>query len=124
MLLKTSYVASALPQLMLEAGQYGELVDLVLNDGELPDENPVDKRNASLQRLQFALKAALRNERYDDAAKLALKAGGVTAGNDRQESLIQANTDLISHLLPAHQTPRNSIAENILDGLARRTPCI
>ncbi|MCY4531540.1 MAG: hypothetical protein OXC84_04320 [Gammaproteobacteria bacterium] len=101
--LRNSYVASALPQLMLEAGQYGELVDLVLNDGELPDENPVDKRNASLQRLQFALKAALRNERYDDAAKLALKAGGVTAGNDRQESLIQANTDLISHLLPAHR---------------------
>ena len=101
--LKYSYVASALPQLMLEAGQYGELVDLVLNDEELPDENPVDKRNASLQRLQFALKAALRNERYDDAAKLALKAGGETAGNDRQESLIQTNTDLISHLLPAHQ---------------------
>lgn len=101
--LKNSYVDSALPQLMLEAGQYDELVDLVLNDGELPDENPVDKRNASLQRLQFALKAALRNERYDDAAKLALKAGGETAGNDRQESLIQANTDLISHLLPAHR---------------------
>ena len=101
--LKNSYVASALPQLMLEAGQYGELVDLVLSDGELPDGNPVDKRNASLQRLQFALKAALRNERYDDAAKLALKAGGETAGNDRQESLIQANTDLISHLLPAHR---------------------
>ena len=101
--LESSYVASALPQLMLEAGQYGELVDLVLNDEELPEGNPVDKRNASLQRLQFALKAALRNKRYDDAAKLALKAGGETAGNDRQESLIQENTDLISHLLPAHQ---------------------
>ncbi|SFI44465.1 ATP-binding protein [Nitrosomonas sp. Nm34] len=101
--LKNSYVASALPQLMLEAGQYSELVDLVLKDGELPNENPVNKRNASLQRLQFALKAALRNNRYDDAAKLVLKAGGETAGNDRQESLIQANTDLISHLLPAHR---------------------
>ena len=101
--LESSYVASALPQLMLEAGQYSELVDLVLNDEKLPEGNPVDKRNASLQRLQFALKAALRNERYDDAAKLALKAGGETAGNDRQESLIQDNTDLISHLLSAHQ---------------------
>ena len=101
--LRSSYVASALPQLMLEAGRYGELVDLVLNDEKLPEGNPVDKRNASLQRLQFALKAALRNERYGDAAKLALKAGGETAGNDRQESLIQDNTDLISHLLPAHQ---------------------
>ncbi len=101
--LENSYVASALPQLMLEAGQYGELVDLVLNDGELPDGNLVDKRNVSLQRLQFALKAALRNKRYDDAAKLALKAGGETAGNDRKESLMQDNTDLISRLLPAHQ---------------------
>lgn len=101
--LKNSYVASALPQLMLEAGQYGELVDLVLKDDELPNGNPVDRRNASLQRLQFALKAALRNKRYEDAAKLALKAGGETAGNERQEALIQANTDLISHLLPAHR---------------------
>jgi hypothetical protein len=52
---KNSYVASALPQLMLEAGQYEELLDLVLEDAELPDQNPVDRRNASLQRLQFAL---------------------------------------------------------------------
>ena len=101
--LKSSYVASAVPQLMLEAGQYSELVDLVLSDEKLPEGNQVNRRNASLQRLQFALKAALRNNRYDDAAKLALKAGGETAGNDRQESLIQDNTDLISRLLPAHQ---------------------
>ena len=100
---KNSYVASALPQLMLEAGHYEELVKLVLEDTELPDENPVDRRNASLQRLQFALKAALRTEHYDDAAKLALKAGGETAGNDRQQRLFQENTDLVSQLLPDHR---------------------
>ncbi len=99
---ENSYVASALPQLMLEAGQYDELVELALGDENLPTENPIDRRNVSLQRLQFALKAALRMKRYDDAAKLALKAGGETAGNDRQEALIQANTDLISHLLPGY----------------------
>ncbi|MCK5240858.1 ATP-binding protein [bacterium] len=98
-----SYVASALPQLMLEAGQYEELLELVLEDAELPDENPVDRRNASLQSLQFALKAALRMKRYDDAAKLALKAGGETAGNDRQQALLQKNTDLVSQLLPDHR---------------------
>lgn len=98
-----SYVASALPQLMLETGQYDKLVDLVLKDENLPEKNPIDRRNTSVHRLQFALKAALRNNRNDDAAKLALKAGGETAGNDRQESLIQANTDLVSHLLPAHR---------------------
>lgn len=100
---KNSYVASALPQLMLEAGQYRELVELVLEDRDLPSEDSVETRFVSLQRLQFALKAALRNRCYVDSAKLALKAGCETAGNDREESLIQANTDLFSHLLPARQ---------------------
>lgn len=100
---KDSYVASALPQLMLEAGLYSELVDLVLNDQDLPSEDPIEKRVVSLQRMQFALKAALRNRCYGDSAKLALKAGNETAGNDREESLIQTNTDLFSHLLPAQQ---------------------
>ncbi len=100
---RSSYVASALPQLMLEAGQYDELVDLVLSDSDLPSDNPVDRRNASLHRLQFALKAALRKERYEDAVKLALKAGGETAGDARQRALVQENTDLVSHLLPDHR---------------------
>ncbi len=100
---KNSYVASALPQLMLEAGQYDQLIDLVLSDSDLPKNNPVDRRNTSLQRLQFALKAALRNKRYKDAAKLALKAGGETAGDNRQQVLIQENTDLVSRILPDHQ---------------------
>ncbi|HVW57832.1 MAG TPA: ATP-binding protein [Rhizobiaceae bacterium] len=101
--LTSSYVAAALPQLMLEAGLYAELVELVLQDDDLPNHSPVERRNSSLQRLQFALKAALRKKQYEDAAKLALKAGGETAGSDRQEALIQSNTDLISHLLPAHR---------------------
>jgi hypothetical protein len=74
--LTSSYVATALPQLMLEAGQYAKLVALVLADKDLPTANPVERRVASLQRLQFALKAALRSKSYEDAAKLALKAGG------------------------------------------------
>ncbi len=101
--LTSSYVAAALPQLMLEAGLYAELVELVLRDDDLPDHSPVERRNSSLQRLQFALKAALRKKQYEDAAKLALKAGGETAGSDRQEALIQSNTDLVSHLLSAHR---------------------
>jgi hypothetical protein len=100
---RNSYVASALPQLMLEAGQYNELIELVLQNKDLPNDNPVDRRNASLQRLQFALKAALRLKRYDDAAKLALKAGGEMAGSSRQEALIQSNTDLTARLLLGHQ---------------------
>ena len=100
---ENSYVASALPQLMLEAGQYNKLVSLALTDQGLPSENPVERRNAMFRRLQFALKAALRKFRYEDAAKLALKAGGESAGDDRRQKLVQENTDLASRLLPDNQ---------------------
>lgn len=90
----SAYVASALPQLMLEAGHIAELVALALSSEALPATSPVEKRDVELQRLQFALKASLRAKRYTDAAKLALKAGGESAGDERQRKLLQANTDL------------------------------
>ena len=55
----SAYVASTLPQLMLEAGQLGELINLALSSSLLP-KNPIEKREVELQRLQFALKASLR----------------------------------------------------------------
>jgi hypothetical protein len=91
---KSAYVASALPQLMLEAGHIAELVELALSSEALPDASPIEKRDVELQRLQFALKASLRAKRYTDAVKLALKAGGESAGDERQRKLLQANTDL------------------------------
>lgn len=90
----SAYVASALPQLMMEAGQFAELVALALSSQALPSTSPVERRDIELQRLQFALKASLRAKRYTDAAKLALKAGGESAGDERQRKLLQANTDL------------------------------
>ena len=90
----SSYVAAALPQLMLEAGQFEQLVTLALSSESLPDSSPLERRDVELQRLQFALKASLRARRYVEAAKLALKAGGECAGDERQRMLIQANTDL------------------------------
>ncbi|MBS3975901.1 MAG: NACHT domain-containing protein [Syntrophomonadaceae bacterium] len=95
----SAYVASALPQLMLEAGYIEELVALALSSEALPSTNPVEKRDIELQRLQFALKASLRAKRYTDAAKLALKAGGESAGDERQRKLLQANTDLAAVFL-------------------------
>ncbi len=91
---KSAYVAAALPQLMLEAGQFSELLELALSTEGLPEGSPLEKRDVELQRLQFALKASLRAKRYADAAKLALKAGGETAAESRQHNLIQENTDL------------------------------
>lgn len=100
---KNSYVAAVLPQLMLEAGQYDDLVDMALAEEGLSDLDPAERRNSALQRLQFALKAAMRRSRFEDAAKLALKAGGETAGDDRQQSLIQENTHLVSKLYDPHR---------------------
>lgn len=98
----SAYVAAALPQLMLEAGQYSELVALALTSGGLPETSPVERRDVELQRLQFALKAGLRIRRYADAAKLALKAGGESAGHDRQRSLLQDNTDLAAAFMDSN----------------------
>ena len=95
----SAYVASTLPQLMLEAGQFSELVTLALTSAALPKTSPIEQHDVELQRLQFALKASLRLKRYPDATKLALKAGGETAGDDRQRKIIQANTDLAALFL-------------------------
>jgi hypothetical protein len=96
---QSAYVASALPQLMLEAGQFTELVDLALSSTALPEGSPLERRDVELQRLQFALKAGLRTRRYVPAAKLALKAGGETAGDQRQRKLLQENTDLAAEFI-------------------------
>ena len=95
----SAYVASVLPQLMLEAGQFAGLVALALSSEALPSTSPVEKRDIEVQRLQFALKASLRAKHYTEAAKLALKAGGESAGDERQRKLIQANTDLAATFL-------------------------
>jgi len=97
---KTSaYVASVLPQLLLEAGNFLELVKLALNSTALPETSPLEKRDVEIQRLQFALKASLRSKRYLDAAKLTLKAGVETAGDNRQRKILQTNTDLAATFL-------------------------
>jgi hypothetical protein len=98
----SAYVAAALPQLMLEAGQFSELVELALTSRGLPETSPVERRDVELQRLQFALKAGLRIQRYTDAAKLALKAGGECAGDDRQRGLLRDNTDLAATFMDSN----------------------
>jgi hypothetical protein len=95
----SAYVASSLPQLMLEADQLDELIALALSSDSLPVDDPVEQRDVEIQRLQFALRASLRAQRWMDAAKLALKAGQEVAGNSRQDALFQNNTDLLSVFL-------------------------
>ena len=95
---KSAYVASTLPQLMLEAGQLRELIDLALSSSLLPS-NLIERRDVELNRLQFALKASLQAERFPAAAKLALKAAQETTGNTRWRALLRDNTDLAAKFL-------------------------
>jgi NACHT domain len=90
------YVASVLPQLMWEAGHFDELFEMALKSESLPANKPWERRDIELQRLQFALKAALRVRRQLDATKVAIKAGGESAGDERQTKILQANSDLAS----------------------------
>ncbi len=95
----SSYVASTIPQLLLAAGRMDELVDLALSADGLPTSNPLERRDVEVQRMTFALKACLQEKRYAPAAKLALKVAGELAGVERQNDLIQGNTDIASALL-------------------------
>lgn len=96
---QSSYVASVLPPLLLQAGKLDELISLALSGEGLPSANPLEKRDVELQRLTFSIKASLQQKQYAAAAKLALKAGGESAGEERQNTMIQENTDLAAHLL-------------------------
>ena len=93
-----TYVAEVLPQLYLQAGQYDQLISIALSETLLPINNPIDTRNVMVYRLQFAFKAALRSEKYEDAIKLALRAGEEVAGDKRQQSLFRNNIDLLPKL--------------------------
>ncbi|MBB5209257.1 hypothetical protein [Chiayiivirga flava] len=98
---ESAYVASTLPQLLLSAGRIDELVCLALSDRDLPMNNPIERRDVELQRLLFALKSCLKNQRWLEAAKLALKAGGEVAAESRQVQILQQNTHLAGALLAA-----------------------
>ncbi|MBK6544283.1 MAG: hypothetical protein IPG12_03235 [Saprospiraceae bacterium] len=93
-----SYVAEVLPQLYLQSKQYDKLISIALSDQYLPENNPIDARNIRVYRLQFAFKAALKLGNYNDAVKLAIRAGEEVAGNQRQLGLYQSNIDLFTIL--------------------------
>jgi len=94
-----SYVAEALPSLLLKSGQYDRLIKLALSEDKLPTDNPVEARNIQVYRLQFAFKAALKNKQYLDACKLALRAGEEVASSDRQMDILSDNFDLATQFL-------------------------
>lgn len=96
---ESAYVASALPELLHEGGFHSELVELALSGKDLPETNPLERRDVELRRLIFALRTCLRTDRHIDAVKLAIRAAGETAGEGRQISLMQDNAELASALM-------------------------
>lgn len=109
------YLSAALPQLLYEAGMVRELVDLALSDGGLAAVSDLERREIAHQRAQFALKAALRDGRETDAARLAWASGELHAGEARRHSLIRKNTDLAGQFLDG-QTIDSLLATRALAG--------
>jgi hypothetical protein len=90
----SAYVAGNLPGLMLEADQFEDLVAMALSASGLPTSKGSQKREIEVQRLTFALRAAIHLKRWPEAVKLALRAGQENAGEKREQQLYQDQYDL------------------------------
>lgn len=108
----STYVAAALPHLMLGAGMIDELIEIALASTDLPAADTIGRRDIETQRLHFALRASIKADRNLEATKLALKAAGLAATGDRQLETLQHNTDLAGRFLEPTQ---------VLDLVSRRS---
>ncbi|MFU8875464.1 hypothetical protein [Micromonospora sp. SL4-19] len=95
------YAAASLPQLLWEAGRLADLVDLAVDGAALPALSPLERAEIEQQRVQFALKAAMKQKARAAAVRLALKAGSLSLGHTRRRELVKANTCLAGDLLDA-----------------------
>lgn len=111
----SAYAAASLPYLLWESGDFGQLVSLALTDDALPAGNDLERDQIAQQRVQFALKAALRQRAYLPAARLALRAGAQGAGHSRLLRLLRKNPDLAGAFLDA-QTIEDVVAARDLTG--------
>lgn len=93
---QNSYVAESLPFLMSRGGNTQALIDLALSEDFLPQNNPIDARSILNSRLKFALQAAIKFDMFVDVAKLLMRTGEESAGDDRQYSLLGDNVALVA----------------------------
>lgn len=111
-----TYVAKALPQLLLKSSDHDRLIALALSDSHLPTANPIDERDVRVYRLQFAFKAALKRGRLADAARIALRAGEESAGTKRQSALLRANLDLVAALQDTNRVQELACRQELKGG--------
>ena len=91
-----AYVAMALPRLFYEAGRWDGLQKLALSDDGPAESDPLTRRDIVRMRIAYALRAALRDERQADAAKLFIRVAEEATTRTRQAQFIQENADLFA----------------------------
>lgn len=96
-----AYTAMALPRLFYEAGRREGLLTLALSDEGPIGADPVSRRDIVRMRIGYALRAALRDGRRADAAKLFIRAAEEAATQSRQTQFIRANADLFAVVMPS-----------------------
>jgi hypothetical protein len=111
-----TYVAKALPKLLLQSGQLEKLVALALSNESLPEGKPIDERDVRVYRLRFAFRAALQMGRRADAMRLAFRAGEEVAGNQRQFEILSDNLDLIAPLQDQQRIQELALNRTFLSG--------
>ncbi len=94
-----SYIATALPELMLNAGRRKDLINIALSGAGLPEDNPALRRDIEQLRLRYALAASLEENSLVSAAKLAMRAGIEAEAASRQTEQIALNPDLAARFL-------------------------
>ncbi|WP_412538503.1 hypothetical protein R8Z50_21930 [Longispora sp. K20-0274] len=109
------YAAASLPQLMWEAKQFAELVELAVDGTGLPAGNDIERAEIEQQRIQFALKSAMRRDMKPEVGRLALKAASLALGHSRRLKLIKENTHLAGELLDG-QVLDELVARRALSG--------
>jgi len=113
----STYVARALPSLLHRAKKSDELLALALSDRGLPrNAGAAEIKEITIQRTQFAFKAALRGNRLLDACKLAFKAAEEMAGTERVDELLKRNSDFIGLCLSPAATQELALSRKISAG--------
>lgn len=109
------YAAMTLPRLMLEAGELDALIALALSDRGLLPQGHFSRHDVELMRLQTATQAALKAERYGDAARLAFKTAGTVADESRRFAVLSEHPDLAARFVDS-TTAQGYLADGRIQG--------
>jgi hypothetical protein len=109
------YLASALPEIYVQAGHYEKMIEVVANEQYLPNTTESDMREVEYIRLRYAVKAAINSDCYKDLIKLGLMAGDRGEIHNRIYKFYQENFDVLYEFLS--EEPLSELAyKGILKG--------